>query len=217
MRRAQSLGPAEHALLGLLQVRPRHGYELAELFAPTGELGDVFRLHMSLLYTHLKRLEGLGYIEGTLVPQGARPPRTVYRITPAGEAELRRWLDAPVAHNRDVRIEFLLKLYLSRQLPEHDTAALVERQLAAARSWVAGLEREIAALPPGSYRLMVREMRLAATRATIAWLERTLDRHEQLLLAPAGPGAARAPSAPPGTVGGAATTPADNTEVVACG
>jgi hypothetical protein len=29
MRTAQPLGPAEHALLGLISLQPRHGYELA--------------------------------------------------------------------------------------------------------------------------------------------------------------------------------------------
>jgi len=170
MRRAQPLGVAEHALLGLLQLRPRHGYELAEVFGPGGELGDVYRVHISLLYAHLKRLEALGYVAATTVPQGPRPPRQVYQITEAGRQELWRWLDAPVAHNRDVRVELLLKLYLSRLLPDHDTAALIARQLAVAREWLGRLHREVEAHPAGSFARLVREMRLAATEATVAWL-----------------------------------------------
>ena len=54
MRRTQPLGPAEHAILGLLYQSPSHGYELAEWFGPEGDFGEVCRVHPSLLYAHLK-------------------------------------------------------------------------------------------------------------------------------------------------------------------
>lgn len=171
VRRAQPPLPAEFAMLGLIAVRPRHGYELAEIFSAVGEVGGICRLNMSMLYAHLKRLEVLGYIDGTLVAQGNRPPKTVHHATPAGEAALRAWLDEPVRHNRDIRLEFLLKLFTSRQVPGHDTAGLLGRQLVMARGWVAALQRDAEVHPRGSFERMVREMRLAATQATVDWLE----------------------------------------------
>jgi PadR family transcriptional regulator AphA len=50
------------------------------------------------------------------------------RATPAGRAALRRWLDTPTTHVRDVRTELLLKLaFLERRnVPTHD---LIARQL----------------------------------------------------------------------------------------
>lgn len=169
-RAARQLGEAEHALLGLIALRPRHGYELSESFSPGGELGDIFRLHQSLVYAHLKRLETDKLIVGAFVSQGVRPGRVIYSITDAGAQVLRRWLDEPVAHNRDIRLAFLVKLYLSRQLPDHDTAALLARQLTAAQGWVAALDREVDALPAGSFGRLTRDMRRHATAATVAWL-----------------------------------------------
>ena len=91
------LTPAEHAMLGLVFLGPRHGYEIAAHFGPEGDLGMVCQLPMSLLYAQLKRLESLGYLGGTTEVQSNRPPRRVYHITPEGQAEFWRWLDQPPA------------------------------------------------------------------------------------------------------------------------
>ena len=95
MRRTQPLGPAEHAILGLLYQSPSHGYELAEWFGPEGEFGDVCRVHPSLLYSHLKRLESLGYVVASVERQVGRPPRHIYKLTDVGRAEFWRWLEQP--------------------------------------------------------------------------------------------------------------------------
>src|SRR5688572_17253618 len=106
----------ERALLGLLQQEPRHGYDLAREFAPGTVLGDIVHLEPSLLYANLKKLEREGLVESTLQPQESRPPRRILRLTARGEAELQRWLREPVEHTRDLRLEFLLKLYLARRI-----------------------------------------------------------------------------------------------------
>jgi DNA-binding MarR family transcriptional regulator len=44
------------------------------------------------LIVHARRLEDAGYISCTKITDG-RAPRTIYRLTPAGRAALRRYLD----------------------------------------------------------------------------------------------------------------------------
>lgn len=171
MRHPQPLGAAEHALLGLIHLRPRHGYELAEWFEPDGELGEVCAVKQSLLYAHLKRLEELGYVTATTSIVGAYPPRHVYHLTNAGEAELWRWLDQPVRRNREIRMEFLLKVYFSERMPEHDTLRLVSVQLATAREELAAQERDLERHAEGTFPRLLRQVRLVATRGTIRWLE----------------------------------------------
>ncbi len=170
MRRPQPLGAAEHALLGLIHIQPRHGYELAEWFGPDGEFGEVCAVHQSLLYAHLKRLEELGYVSAETEVVGARPPRHVYHATDAGESEFRRWLDQPVRRNREIRNDFLLKLYFSERIPDHDTARLVSSQLALAREELAAQERDLERFVQGSFPRLARQVRLLATRGTIDWL-----------------------------------------------
>jgi PadR family transcriptional regulator, regulatory protein AphA len=175
-RRSHQLGAADYALLGLLMLGPRHGYELAPYFANDGTLGLVCTLGVSRLYALLHALEELGLVhaEGSAISGG--PPRKVFSSTEAGQAAFRQWLDQPIRQLRLIRQDFLLKLFFSRQLPGSDTAALVQRQVAASRAVADELAARAAAAAPGSFAALVYESRLAMAHATIAWLEAERDR-----------------------------------------
>ena len=60
-------------------------------------------------------------------PGDAGPQRTIHRITSSGKAHLDRWIDRPVEHIRDMRIEFQLKLSLL-QRSGRSPVGLVEAQ-----------------------------------------------------------------------------------------
>ncbi len=167
-RSASPLQPVEYSILGLLWLAPRHGYELASEFQGNAPLAAAVPVALADLYPALKRLESRSLIEGHLRQQPSRPPRRVYHLTPTGRDEFRRWLNQPVRRNREVRLDFVLKLYFSRQIPEHDTAALVTAQLAACRDQLARLRAE--APPQTEFARLMCELRLTATRGTIAWL-----------------------------------------------
>src|SRR5919199_1864224 len=77
-----ALTPAEHAMLGLVALRPRHGYEIAAHFTADGDLGIVCQIPMSLLYAQLKRGGGPGRGGGP-PGQGAPPPATPYLPSPS--------------------------------------------------------------------------------------------------------------------------------------
>jgi PadR family transcriptional regulator, regulatory protein AphA len=172
--------PAEHAILGLLLLDDGagHGYDLARHFGEGQPLGGVLRLEPGMLYHHLKKLARAGWATSTVEPQGARPPRQIYRITEAGRSELLRWLREPVAHTREIRLEFLVKLYFARRL---DPVAAT-RLIAGQRETCERLEQSLAsrlakvdAADPGDEQAFVRlvlELRLAQTRAAIDWLAR---------------------------------------------
>jgi hypothetical protein len=63
----------------------------------------------------------------TTEPGDAGPNRTVHRATPVGCDAVEQWLDRPVAHIRDLRIEFLAKLRLN-QRRARDAGRLVAAQ-----------------------------------------------------------------------------------------
>ncbi len=112
-----SLTPDE-TILGLLAAQARHGYELLECFRSTQQLGRVWDLSTSQLYAVLKRLEREGAIVGREVGSENAPPRTEYRLTGKGAERLHRWLNEPQpsASIRRIRVEFLSRLYIARQL-----------------------------------------------------------------------------------------------------
>lgn len=167
--------PVRFALLGLLIEGPRHGYDLARSFAVGCALAEIVRLSPSHLYALLGRLERDGLITGHREEVSAYPPRRVYELSDAGKEAISRWIDQPVEHPRDMRIEFPLKLYLARRLDPDRAAALVARQRTLFSSYVARLERE--PLPHGpegdeEFIALMREGRIGRLRAALSWLDR---------------------------------------------
>lgn len=82
-----------HGLLGLLEERPRHGYELRKSFDE--RLAGSRPLRSGQVYSTLGRLERDGRVGEVGGEQGPGPERRLYAITAAGVAELERWLSMP--------------------------------------------------------------------------------------------------------------------------
>ncbi len=177
-----SVPTAAHAILGLLELDDgsSHGYDLARHFGDDQPLAQVIHLEPAMLYHHLKRLARAGWATANIEPQGTRPARQVYQITAAGRAELRRWLAEPVAHTREIRLEFLVKLYLAQRLDPDLASLLLAGQLDTCRRLEASLVAQLAALadsdagtPDLVFSRRVLELRLAQTQAAVRWLAHT--------------------------------------------
>lgn len=171
-RPKQPLGPTEYAVLGLLSLKPRHGYELASQFAADAELGLVCHAHISVLYASLRALEGLGYLEAETEAPSAYPPRRTYHLTPYGQTVFRSWLDEPVQRIRQIRLDFLLKLYFSEHLVDHDTVRLIDAQVAACMTYLTELQASLYGAPPDGFRRLVIGSKISAAEGTVAWLEK---------------------------------------------
>lgn len=119
-----------HAVLALLASRPAHGYELKASFERA--VGDQWGgLNIGHLYQILDRLSRDGLIDSERQPQPIKPDRVVHHITPAGRAELDRWLAAPSERARGYRDDFFLKLMAAVQSGDRDTlTGVLSRQRA---------------------------------------------------------------------------------------
>jgi DNA-binding PadR family transcriptional regulator len=106
--------PLHHAVLALLTAKPAHGYELKGSFEQS--VGDQWGgLNIGHLYQILDRLARDGLIDSERQPQPVKPDRLVHRITPAGRAELDRWLTEPSVRTRGYRDDFFLKVMAAAQ------------------------------------------------------------------------------------------------------
>jgi DNA-binding PadR family transcriptional regulator len=174
---------AEHAILGLLALSDSgmgHGYNLARQFSPEAPLGNVVRLEPGMVYHHLKKLERLGWV--TAVPETGpgKSARRLFALTSSGRTELRRWLAEPVAHTREIRLDFLVKLYLALQLDPALAVRLVDEQRQQCSRLVESLSNRLRKAKveekqdpdTASFGDMVLDMRLAQTRAALTWLDR---------------------------------------------
>ena len=111
--------PLHHAVLALLAEKPTHGYELKSSFEQA--VGDQWGgLNIGHLYQILDRLSRDGLIESQRQPQPIKPDRVVHHLTPAGRAELDRWLSEPTARQRGYRDDFFLKLMAAAQAGDRD-------------------------------------------------------------------------------------------------
>jgi PadR family transcriptional regulator AphA len=173
-RRRTSLS-IEWSLLGFLAEQPMHGYEISQRLSQAAELGLVWHLKQSRLYALLTRLEERGYIDYTLEPQDARPPRKVYALTPEGRAALETWLHAPVEHGRDFRLEFLAKLYFAQREGEGVLHALFEAQRCLCQEWLARQQADLEAREPDTFEWLVCRFRLGQVQAILEWLDVSED------------------------------------------
>jgi DNA-binding PadR family transcriptional regulator len=110
------LSLTEWTVLALLAEAPTHGFGIAKELRPGTDLGRIITVHRPLVYRALDRLVAGGLAEPhTTEPGDAGPNRTVHRATTPGYNAVEQWMDRPVAHIRDLRIEFLAKLRLNQR------------------------------------------------------------------------------------------------------
>jgi transcriptional regulator len=100
-------GSAELLILSLVEVRPRHGYEISKLIEARSE--GVLRFNVASLYPLLYRLEKRGWIQGRWVEKAGQRRRRYYRLTREGRkvlaAQRSGWEQFVAAINRITEIE----------------------------------------------------------------------------------------------------------------
>ncbi len=165
---ARELLPGEYAILAMLRLGPKHGYEMARFLEHDG-LPDVTRVEQSLLYAYLKNLDRRGLIAGEEVRAGLSPPRRVFHLTEQGEALVDDWLRRPVARLREVRLDFMLKLYFLHRIEPAAEPGLLRGQIAACEAY----RERVAARLPGAetgFERLVLGSKASAAEATLGWL-----------------------------------------------
>jgi len=116
---------AKWAVLGLIENKPRTGYDIKRLVERT--IRHFWAASPGQIYPELRRLEQAGWIDGVDEPTGGRQ-RRVYRITTAGTAALRGWF-AGLETRVELRDESLLRLFFADAIPfEHGLGLLAGRR-----------------------------------------------------------------------------------------
>ncbi len=100
-----------YAVLGLLELGPRHGYDLKRLvdryFAPDHPVA------FAQVYATLSRLETRGRVRLDGVERAEGPDRRRYAITPDGLEELDRWLTVPLDAEPHLQAALFTKVVLA--------------------------------------------------------------------------------------------------------
>jgi DNA-binding PadR family transcriptional regulator len=181
----------EMAILGLLKDRPMHGYQLSRELSE--QLGGLWKVSYGSLYPSLRRLErdgAIASVSGSPAGGGGRR-KTVYRITPEGEALFLRLLEEPGqdgAAGEDAR--FRMRLAFFRYLPPETRIRLLERRRQGLEERLAGLKDAIrtATDRDDEYTRALMEHGRAMTENDIGWLNGLLqqERTRTSITAPQG-------------------------------
>lgn len=170
-------GPSpQPIILGFLFAGPAHPYGLYRQF--DRELGRVWRIGQASLYARLKRAEEEGLVRVTVEEAEGAPDRRMHLITALGKKTFLAWLRAGSARVRDVRLEFLARLYFFRRLGLEGLEEAVSLQKKTLAARLGALEGDIAAAERSGdeYWRLVLEFRRSETNAVIDWLDTCLRR-----------------------------------------
>jgi DNA-binding PadR family transcriptional regulator len=165
------------AVLGLLQEKPMHPYEMAATLRERGKDGS-FKINTGSLYDTVQSLVRHGWItQVETVRDGRRPERTVYTTTDLGQQEFVSWVDELIRTPATEYPKFMAAVsYLGALGPERAAEALderaghLDRQIDEARRMLA--ETVGSGLLPRLF-MIEAEYGLHALQAEHAWTLRT--------------------------------------------
>ena len=136
-----TLTTTEYAVLGLLAVGGElSGYDLRK--RAERSVGYFWSPARSQIYAVLPRLVAGGYATRRDVVQSDRPDKQLYRLTRAGRAALREWLDEGPTEPPPDRNPLLLKVFFG----EHGSADALIRQVRERRREAEALRAELEAI-----------------------------------------------------------------------
>lgn len=155
-----------YLILGLLAEQPMTGYDIKKRVEAA--LSAATNASYGTLYPTLHKLLNENAVDVQEVPQMSRPSKKVYRITDTGRRELHDWLRQPPAADQ-IRREFLLKLYLGKDLPPSELLGLVVARRGEAEAMLKTLRTEQKTIS-NPRQAWVMEYALSLCKAEIDWL-----------------------------------------------
>jgi DNA-binding PadR family transcriptional regulator len=164
-----------YALLGLLEQRPSHGYDLKRSY--DAYFGHDKPLPYGQVYATLSRLARDGRVSAGLPEPGAGPERKLYAITEQGEADLQTWLGRPEAPEPHLQTVLAVKVILALLLGRP-----AERYLDAQRASHLARMRELTPVRREAPLLdaLLADHAIFHLEADLRWIELTAARLDQL-------------------------------------
>ena len=166
---ANAISSTEAAILGLLRLGERSGYDLSKMVR--GSVGYFWSPAQSQIYSILPRLVESGLATRRGVQQARRPDKQVYRITKKGEQALEAWLYDPETERAPVKDPFLLKLFLGEFISREAVVVHIRKARAREAAELAELEQIRPDSKEHPYDRLVLEWGLVRGRAFLRWAD----------------------------------------------
>ncbi len=170
----------ELAILGLLQEKAMHGYELKKQL--NQKLGHFWQVSLGSLYPTLSRLSERGAIEAIFSGEDTPRRKNVYRITERGQQEFLRLIDDRATTQWEEE-KFPLRFAFFRYVKPEIRIRLLERRKAYLHEKLDDLRASLREAHEriDSYTLSLMRHGLDATASDIAWLDELIAAERRLL------------------------------------
>ena len=158
------------ALLGFFFDKPNYGYELYKYISKETSFFKIWYLKQSQFYGFLERLINEGYLSQKMIEGDQYPDRKSLTITEAGIQQLDNWIIIPVKRGRDMRQEFIAKLFIAQKIYKDKTKLLVENQIDVCYQWLE--EQDVFLLhEKDQFQILLINYRKKQIQAMLDWLK----------------------------------------------
>ena len=164
-----------HTLLGLLEVEPRHGYDLKRAY--DARFGHDRPLKAGQVYATLGRLQRDGFVVVAGHDREGGPDRTTFAVTSEGVTDLDRWFSQPEGAAAYLQPVLFAKVVLALQ-SGRDARGVLEAQRAEHLTTMRALTTEKAGADLD--RTLALDFALFHLEADLRWLEHTAARLDRL-------------------------------------
>ncbi|MBA3471470.1 MAG: helix-turn-helix transcriptional regulator [Herpetosiphonaceae bacterium] len=161
----------ELLLLGLLRRSDMHGYQLHEFIER--DLATCTELKKPTAYFLLDKMTRLGWIVQHEEREGNRPPRRVYHVSAAGEAQFQQLLRTNLSQPSSTRFGGDIGLIFANSLASADVVALLEQRRVVLAADLAATQA--APAHAGSLQLVI-EHRIIHLESELGWLDTVIAR-----------------------------------------
>lgn len=160
----------ELLLLGLLRQHEMHGYELHSFIE--NAMSTCVDLKKPTAYLLLDQMTAAGWITVSEQRSGNRPPRKVYRLTTAGEAEFKRLFRANLATVVEVKFGGDIGLAFVDALPPVEAIDLLTQR----RQMLATQLQAAQQVPPhaGSLQFLI-DHQVHYLRSELTWVAKVIE------------------------------------------
>ena len=119
--------PTKYILLGSLYTGPKHGYEIRRFLR--NEMDSTWQVSTSQLYALLKKMEKDRLLNSEVELQNALPSKRIFNITDSGRELFMEWMCNPTEHVRDLRVEFMAKIFFYYRYSLNGATELIDKQI----------------------------------------------------------------------------------------
>jgi len=162
----------DYVLLGFVAQGPIHGYDLHKKIGERQGIGLIWRIKQSHLYALLDKLEKDGLLVSKTLSGDSFPARKEFQITELGRKNFEVWLTSPVKHGRDMRQEFLAKIFFIIEDHRGLKQNLIKQQISVCSEWIARLkEEDLEQANQFPYAHIIQNYRISQIQAMLDWLK----------------------------------------------